>query len=85
MQGKMKIKVKNERGMTLTKEHGFTIEETDKVLAFDIIESEEYGITLLFGDQIFFLKFWKDEDLIRAESLIKRAIYRERLSRHENQ
>ncbi len=83
VQGKIKVAVKTERGLTLTKEHGFTVEEVQgKVLGFDIMETEEYGTSLLFGEQIFFLKFWEDEDLDRAESIVRRAIFRERLRRH---
>ena len=58
----MKVSVKTDRGLVLSQEHGFTVEEADgKVLGFDIIETEEHGTTLLFGDQVFFLKFWDDE------------------------
>ncbi len=82
-QGKVKVALKTDRGLTLTKEHGFTVEEADgKVLGFDIMETEEYGTALLFGDQIFFLKFWDDTDLDKAESIVKRAIFRERIKRH---
>ncbi len=83
VQGKVKVAVKTERGLTLTKEHGFTVEEVEgKVLGFDIMETEEYGTSLLFGEQIFFLKFWDDEDLDKAECIVQRAIFRERLRRH---
>jgi len=83
VQGKVKVAVKTDRGFTLTKEHGFTVEEADgKVLSFDIIDTGEYGPALLFGDQVFFLKFWDDTDLDRAESIVQRAIFRERLRRH---
>ncbi len=82
-QGKVKVALKTDRGLTLTKEHGFTVEEADgKVLGFDIMETDEYGTTLLFGEQIFFLKFWDDTDLDKAESIVKRAIFRERIKRH---
>jgi len=83
VQGRVKVAVKTDRGLILTKEHGFTVEEADgKVLGFDIMETEEYGTSLLFGEQIFFLKFWDDTDLDRAESIVQRAIFRERLRRH---
>lgn len=85
-QGQVKVSVKTDRGLTLTKEHGFTVEEADgKVLGFDIMETEEYGTALLFGDQIFFLKFWDDEDLDKAESIVQRVLYRERLRRNGTQ
>ncbi len=82
-QGKAKVSLKTDRGLTLTKEHGFTVEEVDgKVLGFDLIETEEYGTALLFGEQVFFLKFWDDTDLDKAESIVKRAIFKERIKRH---
>ena len=81
--GNMKVKVKTDRGLTLSQEHGFTVEETDgKVLGFDIMEHEEYGTVLLFGEQVFFLKFWDEEDLDKAEGIVKRAVFRERMKRH---
>ena len=81
--GDMKVKVKTDRGITLSQEHGFTVEEADgKVLGFDIMEKAEYGTVLLFGEQVFFLKFWNDEDLDNAERIIKRAVFRERNRRH---
>ncbi len=84
--GNMKVALKDERGMRLTQEHGFTVEEeAGKVLAFDLIENEEFGISLLFGNQIFFLKFWDTEDLDKAENIIKRAIFRERMRRHADE
>jgi hypothetical protein len=83
--GNMRVKVKTERGITLTQDHGFTVEEVDgKVLAFDIIDHEEHGTTLLFGDQVFFLKYWNDSDLGRAERIIKRAVFDERRRRNAN-
>lgn len=85
-QGKAKVNIKTDRGLTLTKEHGFTVEEADgKVLGFDIVETEEYGTALLFGDQIFFLKFWDEDDLVKAECIVQRAIFQERLRRNGSQ
>ena len=85
-QGKAKISVQNDRGLVLTKEHGFTVEEADgKVLAFDLLETEEYGSALLFGNQVFFLKFWDDEDLDKAETIMKSAIDKERTRRNATQ
>jgi len=84
VEGTMKIELKDERGLTLTKEHGFTVEEADgKLLAFDLVDTDDYGKALLFGNQIFFLKFWDDEDLSKAECIIKRAIHEERLRRND--
>ena len=73
--GKLKVGIKEEGGMLLTKEHGFTIhEEEAKVLSFDRYHGGEYGDVLLFGDQIFFVKFWDTEDLIKARDLLNGAI-----------
>lgn len=83
VEGTMNVELKEDRGLTLTKQYGFTVKETDdKVLAFDLIETAEYGVALLFGDQVFFLKFWDNEDLTKAESIVKRAIHEERLRRN---
>lgn len=85
-QGKAKVNIKTDRGLALTKEHGFTVEEADgKVLGFDIVETEEYGTALLFGEQIFFLKFWDEDDLVKAECIVQRAIFQERLRRNGSQ
>ena len=82
VEGTMKVHLKTERGMALTQEHGFTVEEADgKVLGFDLINTEDHGISLLFGNQIFFLKYWDAEDLVKAELVVKRAIHEERLRR----
>jgi hypothetical protein len=81
--GNLKVSVKTDQGMVLSQEHGFTVEEADgKVLSFDVIEHEEYGVVLLFGDQVFFLKYWEDEALDKAETNIKRAVFKERTRRH---
>lgn len=78
MQGKMKVSLKTENGMTLSKEHGFTIEEENgNVLSFDYMHHPELGATLLFGNQVFFLKFWKDEDLQKALDTITTSFNRE--------
>ncbi len=72
IKGTMNVGIKDEKGMLLTQEHGFTIkEEADKVLSFDKIDREDYGTVLLFGDQVYFVKFWDDEDLERALALTK--------------
>lgn len=73
IEGKMKVELKDEEGFSLTKENGFTIkEESDKVLSFDKIDRpKDYGTVLLFGDQIYFVKFWDDGDIERALALTK--------------
>jgi hypothetical protein len=72
--GKMSVKLKEaEDGTILTQEHGFTVrEEEGKVLSFDKIERPgDYGTVLLFGDQVYFVKFWDTEDIERALALTK--------------
>ena len=84
IEGKINIKVEDEAGMALTKEHGFTVkEESNKVLSFDKIDREDYGTVLLFGDQIYFVKFWDDEDLKRALALTK-EVFEGELERRRN-
>ncbi len=82
--GKIRVKLKEENGTTLTKEHGFTVkEEAGKILNFDVIERPDYGTVLLFGDQVYFLSFWDDEDIERALSLTK-EIFEGELERRRN-
>ena len=83
-EGTMKVKTKNERGMVVTNEYGFTVqEENGKVLAFDLIEHPDLGTTLLFGNQVFALKFWDAEDLDKGLKIMKRAVAEE-YRRREN-
>ena len=71
----MNIAVKTERGYTLSRDYGFTIEEEDgKVLAFDILNHEELGTTLLFGNQVFALKFWDVKDLTKGLKIFTEAV-----------
>ncbi len=84
IKGIMSVAVKTERGITLTQEHGFTIEEENgQVLAFDLLEHEDLGTTLLFGNQVFALKFWDEEDLHSGLKIIAAGIDRE-LERRKN-
>ena len=84
VKGKMKIELKEEGGKTLTKEHGFTVMEEQKVLSFDKIDRpEDYGTVLLFGDQVYFLKYWDDEDVEKALSLTK-EVFEGELERRKN-
>ncbi len=77
-EGKMKVGVKTDKGITLTEEKGFTIEESDgKVLAFDVADHPDLGTALLFGNQIFALKFWDDEDLEKGLRIFSQAIEKE--------
>lgn len=78
-QGVMTVAVKTEKGFTVTREHGFTIEEENgKVLAFDYLEHPDLGITVLFGNQVFALKFWNDEDLDKGLSMLTKAVEAEK-------
>ncbi len=82
--GKINVEIKDESGMSLTKEHGFTVtEEANKVLSFDKIDREDYGTVLLFGDQVYFVKFWDDADLERALALTK-EVFEGELERRKN-
>lgn len=82
--GKMNVELKEKDGTTLTKEHGFTVkEEAGKVLKFDVIERPDYGTVLLFGDQVYFLSFWDDEDIERALELTK-EVFEGELERRRN-
>ena len=84
IQGKINVNIKDEKGMALTQEHGFTVtEEANKVLSFDKIDREDYGTVLLFGDQVYFVKFWDDADLERALALTK-EVFEGELERRRN-
>ena len=53
----------------------FTVEEENgKVLSFDMLYHEELGPTLLFGNQVFVLKFWDDADLQRGLEMFTAAV-----------
>ncbi len=80
----MTVAVKTEKGFTITRDHGFTVEEENgKVLAFDLLEHPDLGITVLFGNQVFALKFWDDEDLHKSVDIISKAVEKE-LERRSN-
>ncbi len=84
--GKMNVLLKQDDGLILTKEHGFTVkEEADgkKVLSFDKVDRPDYGTVLLFGDQVYFVKFWDDEDIERALALTK-EVFEGELERRRN-
>jgi hypothetical protein len=76
--GTMKVELKTENDYVLTNEYGFTIEEErGKFLAFDLIDHPELGTTVLFGNQVFALKFWDTEDLSKGLQIITEAVARE--------
>lgn len=83
-EGVMSIVTKTEKGYTLTRDYGFTIEEENgKVLAFDLLQHPQLGITVLFGNQVFALKFWDMEDLDKGVEIFSQAIKLE-LERRES-
>ncbi len=74
----MTVAVKTEKGFTITQDHGFTVEEEDgKVLAFDLLNHPDLGVTVLFGNQVFALKFWDDKDLHKGVDIISKAVNKE--------
>lgn len=76
--GVMSVAVKTEKGFTLTRDYGFTVEEENgKVLAFDLLEHPDLGTTVLFGNQVFALKFWDEEDLHAGLRIISLAVKKE--------
>ena len=82
--GILNVAVKTEKGFTVTREHGFTIEEeAGKVLAFDMMDHPELGVTVLFGNQVFALRFWTDEDLDKGLSMLTTAVEREKNRRKD--
>ena len=71
----MSVAVKTEKGFTLTRDYGFTVEEEDgKILAFDLLVHPDLGTTVLFGDQVFALKYWDEEDLHKGLQIISQAV-----------
>ena len=77
--GTLGVAVKTEKGYTLTREYGFTVEEEDgKVLAFDLLHHPELGTTILFGNQVFALKFWDEDDLRNGLRILAQAVKAEK-------
>lgn len=75
--------VETEEGSAYVSEKGFTFQEgKGKELAFDVHEHET-GMAMLFGDQIFFLGFWTDEQLEKASDTFNEAIEKEKERRKE--
>jgi hypothetical protein len=74
--------VETDEGAFVTTEQGFTFQQEDgRELAFDIHEIDGAGTALLFGDQIFFLKYWTDEQLDRASEVFAKAVEMEKEKR----
>ena len=74
--------IEHDDGTFITTEKGFTFQQEDgRELAFDIHEIDGAGTALLFGDQIFFLKYWTDEQLGRASEVFAKAVEMEKEKR----
>jgi len=74
--------VETDEGSFVTTEQGFTFQQEDgRELAFDTHEIDGAGTALLFGDQIFFLKYWTDEQLDRASEVFAKAVATEKEKR----
>jgi len=75
VEGVMAVAVKTEKGFTLTRDFGFTVEEENgKVLAFDLLVHPDLGTTVLFGTQVLALKFWDEPDLHKGLQIISKAV-----------
>lgn len=73
-----------EDGTFVTTEQGFTFTQEDgRELGFDTHEIDGAGTALLFGDQIFFLKYWTDGQLDKAFEVFARAVKMEKEKRND--
>jgi len=78
--------IKHDDGSIVTTELGFTFQQEDgQELGFDVHEIDGAGTALLFGNQIFFLKYWTDEQLDKASKAFALAIKKEKEKRDEHQ
>jgi hypothetical protein len=76
--------VEHEDGSFVTTEQGFTFQQEDgEELAFDVHDIEGTGTALLFGNQIFFLNYWTDEQLDKASRVFMLAIKKEKEKRND--
>jgi hypothetical protein len=76
--------VETDEGTFVTTEQGFTFQQEDgQELAFDVHDIEGAGTALLFGNQIFFLNYWTDEQLDKASSTFALAIKKEKEKRND--
>jgi hypothetical protein len=75
----MKVTVETEGGFIVSRDYGFTVqEENGKVVAFDLYDHPDLGVLVLFGQQVFALSFWKDEDLDKGLRIISEAVAKEK-------
>lgn len=73
--------IEHDDGSVRISEKGFTFQEKEgQELSFDIHEHST-GMAMLFGDQIFFLGFWTDEQLEKASNTFNEAISKEKQRR----
>ena len=76
--------VESEEGTIITTEKGFTFtQENGQELAFDLHDMDGPGTALLFGNQIFFLSFWTDEQLDMASNVFAEAVRMEKGKRND--
>ena len=77
--------IEQDDGTFITTELGFTFQQEDgQELAFDIHEIDGAGTALLFGDQIFFLKYWTEEQLDKASKVFAKAVKMEKEKRNDS-
>jgi hypothetical protein len=76
--------IEHDDGSIVTTEQGFTFQQEDgEELAFDVHDIEGAGTALLFGNQIFFLNYWTDEQLDKASEVFTLAIKKEKEKRND--
>jgi hypothetical protein len=76
--------IEHDDGSIVTTEQGFTFQQEDgEELGFDVHEIDGAGTALLFGNQIFFLKYWTDEQLDKASEAFAKAVEIEKEKRND--
>jgi hypothetical protein len=84
-EGTYTSRVETDEGETIVTSKGFTFtQESGQELAFDVHDIDGAGTALLFGDQIFFLSYWTDEQLDRSSEIFNLAIKKEKERRNES-
>jgi len=79
------IPIKDAQGYTLSEKYGFVLEEVKgRPLVFDYIKHPEYRGVLLINQEVFFLKFWKSEDILKLQAIINDAAIEELAARNES-
>jgi len=78
--------VEHDDGSIVTTKRGFTFtQENGQELAFDLADVEGVGTALLFGNQVFFLKYWKNEHLDKALKVFTDAVNKEKELRNDTE